>query len=103
MLKCLQVTGLKVGVQGWGCGAGKRENLEKRAWNKKMKAKSKAPHVSPTCGPRQILLRIYRPGHPPCFFQNTAGPAAYFLMSAFSTLFIAARLPAVMAFRSRVY
>ncbi len=28
------------------------------------KAKSRAPHVNPTCG-HSICFRVYRPGHPP--------------------------------------
>jgi len=54
-LKCLQVRRFKslgAGVQGRGMRGGKAGNLEKRAWNKKMEAKSKDPHAKPAQGPK---------------------------------------------------
>ncbi len=47
MLKCLQVTSLKVEVQGWGSGAGKRKILRKvnaaSAWRHPAEEKFKSP------------------------------------------------------------
>jgi hypothetical protein len=70
-LKCLQVTSLKVEVQGWGSGAGKRKILRKEGAEGRSR-KSQRPHPQTRKVGHPKLSRGLLPGHPPCRLPGAA-------------------------------
>src|SRR6266581_4632478 len=93
-------------VSGWNTGRYERtersvRRRSERVWGyetSKKKAKSKAPHVNPTCGPPRFVLGFNRPGHPSPYSSRDLSSGPPILL--FRAL-VVQQLPSLLGRRSR--